>query len=108
MSALSALLAGGGGGCFVFSRSSSPDLRGGGGDGGCELESLGDLPGSRMGVVLRLGILNGLLGTDGVVGAVLGSGLRSVWESMVCVLDGKALGGESGGSTIKAGVLAGC
>jgi hypothetical protein len=37
-----------GGGTFdTASRRNSPDLRGGGGDGGCEAESLGDLLGSK-------------------------------------------------------------
>jgi len=49
-----------GGGAWRFSRSllSSADLLGGGGEGGCEGESLGDRRGSSVGVCGRLGILN--------------------------------------------------
>lgn len=46
----SALLTGGGGGLNVDSRLSSPDLRGGGGEGGWEEGKDGDFLGSRRGV----------------------------------------------------------
>jgi len=60
---LSARLTGGGFGFAGASRTSrvsllnSPDLRGGGGEGGCEGCILGDLPGSKCGVLGLLGIL---------------------------------------------------
>jgi hypothetical protein len=60
-----------GGGPFLNdgSRLSSPDLRGGGGDGGCEADSLGDFPGSNNGVCGLLGILKCFgEGACGVVG----------------------------------------
>jgi hypothetical protein len=47
----------GGGALKEVSRRSSPDLLGGGGDGGVEAESLGDFLGSRRGVPGLLGIL---------------------------------------------------
>jgi hypothetical protein len=37
----------GGGTLDMASRRNSPDLRGGGGDGGCDADSFGDFPGSR-------------------------------------------------------------
>ena len=47
----------GGGALKEASRRNSPDLLGGGGEGGLEAESLGDLPGSSRGVPGLLGIL---------------------------------------------------
>jgi hypothetical protein len=54
----SALLTGGGA-LFMkeASRRNSPDLLGGGGEGGLDAESLGDFPGSKRGVPGLLGIL---------------------------------------------------
>jgi hypothetical protein len=102
----SALLAGGGGGCFPKSLRISPDRRGGGGEGGCEAISRGDRRGSSKGVELLLGILNGLFGTKGVDGAVLDSGLSSVWASIECGRKDCDFGGDSGGSIMRAGVFA--
>jgi hypothetical protein len=59
----SARLTGGGGALKEASRRSSPDLRGGGGEGGLDAESWGDFPGSRRGVLGLLGILK-CLGED--------------------------------------------
>lgn len=53
----------GGGAAFEGSRLSSPDLRGGGGEGGREGGSDGDFPGSKIGVCGLLGILK-CLGED--------------------------------------------
>jgi len=53
----------GGGALKEASLRNSPDLLGGGGEGGLEAESLGDLPGSRRGVPGLLGILK-CLGED--------------------------------------------
>lgn len=53
----SARLTGGGPGLCETSRLCSPDLLGGGGEGGCEGGSEGDLPGSKRGVCGLLGIL---------------------------------------------------
>lgn len=53
-------LTAGGAGLTAASRLSSPDLRGGGGDGGCDRGRDGDLAGSRLGVCGLLGILKGL------------------------------------------------
>jgi hypothetical protein len=47
----------GGGALKEASRRNSPDLLGGGGEGGLDAESLGDFPGSRRGVPGLLGIL---------------------------------------------------
>jgi hypothetical protein len=52
---LSALLTGGGRGLKTDSLLTSPDLRGGGGDGGLDADNEGDLPASS-GVLGRLGI----------------------------------------------------
>ncbi len=57
------LLIGGGSALKEASRRSSADLRGGGGEGGLDAESLGDFPGSRRGVLGLLGILK-CLGED--------------------------------------------
>jgi hypothetical protein len=65
----SALLIGGGA-LFMkeLSRRNSPDLLGGGGEGGPDAESLGDFPGSRRGVPGLLGIRK-FLGEEVVVTA---------------------------------------
>lgn len=77
----SARLTGGGtdfGGGGSLSRFSSADLLGGGGEGGCEAASLGDLLGSSIGVWGLLGILNGRGDGDGVEGvARTESGFRN-------------------------------
>lgn len=60
----------GGGTLFIkeLSRRNSPDLLGGGGEGGPDAESLGDFPGSRRGVPGLLGIRK-FLGEEVVVTA---------------------------------------
>jgi hypothetical protein len=86
---------------------SSPDLRGGGGDGGCEAVNRGDLRGSRTGVCGRLGILNGRGDPDGVVGVVTVSGFKnwgtSPWARFITL----PLGGDIGGCTRTAGAFNG-
>lgn len=81
----------------------SPDLRGGGGSGGCEGNSEGDLLGSKTGVCALLGILK-CRGDDGPDAELVGkSAVRNVGRLPVAKFRGLLFGGELGGSTVTAG-----
>jgi hypothetical protein len=97
-------LTGGGGALKEASRLNSPDLRGGGGEGGLDAESFGDFPGSGRGVLGLLGIRK-CLGEDPPE-TVADNGLEV--DRYAGVLDSVkfnvlGLGGDCGGSTVTAG-----
>jgi hypothetical protein len=101
----SARLTGGGPGFCGASRLCSPDLLGGGGEGGCEGGREFDLPGSRRGVFGLLEILK-CLGED--VPGVADNGASM--ERCERVLDNDKfrtlfLGGDCGGSIVTEGVM---
>lgn len=75
---------------------SSPDLRGGGGEGGWVVFGRGDdRRGSGLGVLDRLGILKGLEeGVTGVTGVLVGSGFRRAAASTVGYERALLCGGE--------------
>ena len=82
----------------------SPDLLGGGGEGGWDGESLGDLPGSKRGVFGLLGILK-CFGEDVPEGADNGASVDRYEE--VCERDKFEtlfLGGDCGGWIVTDGV----
>lgn len=82
---------------------SSPDRRGGGGEGGCEGDRRGDLlRGSSTGVRGRLGDLTGFVGAAGEVGLMSESVFTKAGRSPVGRPTPR-LGGECGGSTVRAG-----
>jgi hypothetical protein len=92
--------AGGGGGCLP-SLLNSPDLRGGGGEGG--LEARGDLGGggAGVGVVGRNGGLK--LPLLGLLGLVTESGLRNLGLSSATMAETLLFGGDCGGWIVTAG-----
>jgi len=95
---------GGGTGLFSLnSRSllSSPERRGGGGDGGCDAAIRGDLPVSKIGVCGRPGILNGF-GVAGDAGFARESVLRKAGRSPTAT-SGPLFGGDWGGSIMRDG-----
>ncbi len=88
-------------------RGSSPDRLGGGGEGGCEGDRRGDLlRGSSTGVRGRLGVLTGFVGAAGEVGLMSESVLTKAGRSPVGSPTPR-LGGECGGSTVRAGAATG-
>lgn len=83
--------AGGGGGCFD-SRFISPDLRGGGGEGG--REPRGDLGGGGAGVGV-VGLVGGLkLPPPEVMGLVTESGFKKIGFSSASIVETRLLGGD--------------
>lgn len=104
MSAFPERLAGGGAGSASRCRRSSADRRGGGGEGGLKATTFGDLRGSRFGVRERLGILKFLPGTAGeVAGLMTSSEFRKLGWSFTAIFRDRPLGGDCGGSTVRAG-----
>jgi len=107
MTGFSARFIGGGVGLVsLVSRSllSSADRRGGGGDGGWEGTSLGDLRGSRIGVCGRLGILNCFECPPGEEGFMSESVCKKAGRSPTAI-SGPRFGGDGewGGSTMSEG-----
>lgn len=99
------LLTGGGRGLYVDSRRTiSPDLRGGGGDGGCDGVSEGDLLGSNRGVCGLLGIRK-CLGEEAPEVAEMGvlSVERYVGPPEMFKFEGFIFGGDCGGCIVTAG-----
>lgn len=104
MSAFPERLAGGGTGSASRCRRSSADRRGGGGEGGLKATTLGDFRGSRFGVRERLGILKFFPGTAGeVAGFTTSSEFRKLGWSFTAMFRDRPLGGDCGGSTVRAG-----
>ena len=103
----SARLTGGGPGFCEVSRLCSPDLLGGGGEGGCEGGRDGDLPGSKRGVFGLLGIRK-CLGEDVPDVADNGASVDK-YEEVVANDKFKTLflGGDCGGWIVTEGVMVG-
>ena len=81
----------------------SPDLLGGGGEGGLDAESLGDLPGSNRGVLGLLGILK-CRGEETPEAAERGSFVERYEGTLERLkFDVRDFGGDVGGSTVTAG-----
>lgn len=104
MSAFPERLGGGGTGSASRCRRSSADRRGGGGEGGLKATTFGDFRGSRFGVRERLGILKFFPGTAGeVAGFTTSSEFRKLGWSFTAMFRDRPLGGDCGGSTVRAG-----
>jgi hypothetical protein len=96
-------LIGGGPGFCEVSRLCSPDLLGGGGEGGCEGGRDGDLPGSKRGVFGLLGILK-CLGEDDPDVADIGASVDRYEEVFVkAKFSTVVLGGDCGGWIVTEG-----
>ena len=95
----SARFTGGGAGLVSRSLLNSPDRRGGGGDGGCDGVSRGDLRRSNVGVSGRLGILKWRGDAAGDTGFTMASAFRKAGWSPVAIFSSLPLGGDWGGST---------